>query len=77
MEEIAKHDTEYDAWTVVYNKVYNISRFLKIHPGGKKILRAAGKDGTELFKEFCKGVEIEETVVYCFFEGYLKEGEGE
>ena len=73
MEEIAKHDSEYDAWTVVEGRVYNITRFAKLHPGGKKIFRAAGKDGTEIFKKFHKGVEIDQTICYCFFEGYLKE----
>jgi cytochrome-b5 reductase len=51
MEEVARHNSEVDAWTVVEGKVYNISPFLKLHPGGKKILRAAGIDGTDIFSK--------------------------
>lgn len=46
MEEVKKHDAKFDAWTVVDGRVYNVTPFIKLHPGGKKILRAAGIDGT-------------------------------
>ena len=51
LEEIAAHNTEQDCWTVVHGKVYNIAPFIAQHPGGKKILRAAGIDGTEIFSK--------------------------
>ena len=51
LEEIAAHNTEQDCWTVVHGKVYNIAPFIAQHPGGKKILRAAGVDGTEIFSK--------------------------
>lgn len=54
MEEVAQHSSEFDCWTVVDKRVYNITNFVKMHPGGKKILNAAGIDGTEIFsKLFC------------------------
>lgn len=41
-----------DAWTALGGKVYNISPYLKYHPGGQgELLRCAGKDGTKLFAE--------------------------
>ena len=33
-------------------KVYNITQYMDFHPGGTdELMRAAGKDGTELFDE--------------------------
>ncbi len=58
MEEVAAHDSEIDCWTVVNGKVYNITPFVKTHPGGRKILRAAGKDGTEIFSKYWNFLKI-------------------
>jgi cytochrome b involved in lipid metabolism len=37
-EEVSKHNTPEDAWIVIDNNVYDISKFAKIHPGGTQIL---------------------------------------
>ena len=34
MSEIKLHRSEDDAWTVLKGRVYNITRYLKFHPGG-------------------------------------------
>ncbi len=34
MEEIGKHKTPDDLWLIIDNKVYNLSKFFKYHPGG-------------------------------------------
>lgn len=50
--EVAKHNTPEDAWMIVYDKVYNVTKFAPMHPGGKNILLAyAGQDATEVFFE--------------------------
>lgn len=51
--EVARHNTEGDAYIVVDNKVYDVSKFAAVHPGGRKILLGvAGKDATRQFKQF-------------------------
>jgi cytochrome b involved in lipid metabolism len=37
-EEVAKHNKASDCWVVVKGKVYDVTKFLEEHPGGKKIL---------------------------------------
>merc|ERR1719183_2709988 len=50
MEEVAKHNTKADCWVVVDNKVLDVTKFLKDHPGGElAILTFAGKDATKEF----------------------------
>lgn len=44
--ELAKHKSREDCWQSYNGKVYNITPFLKYHPGGVgELMRAAGKDG--------------------------------
>lgn len=44
--ELAQHKTRDDCWHAYGGKVYNVTPFLKYHPGGVgEMMRAAGKDG--------------------------------
>lgn len=50
MEEVSKHNTDTDCWIVIDNEVWNVTNFLKLHPGGHFVLMEwAGKDATEVF----------------------------
>lgn len=51
LEDVAQHNSELDCWTVVEGRVYNIAPFVHQHPGGRKILQAAGIEGTEIFSK--------------------------
>lgn len=47
MDELAQHNTKEDCWQAYGGKVYNVTPYLKFHPGGiPQLMKAAGKDGT-------------------------------
>lgn len=50
MKEVKKHNTRKDAWTVINEKVYDITEWIDNHPGGDIIMKAVGKDATQLFE---------------------------
>ncbi len=50
-EEVAKHSTAEDCYTIVGNKVYDVTHYLHKHPGGGNLIfRNAGKDSTKDFE---------------------------
>jgi len=48
-EEVAKHNTEHDCWLIIDNKVYDVSDYVDVHPGGPAILNNAGGDSSKGF----------------------------
>ncbi|CAB3398306.1 unnamed protein product [Caenorhabditis bovis] len=49
--EVSEHCTEDDCWIIVGNHVYDITKFLDLHPAGPEILlEFAGGDATESFE---------------------------
>ncbi|CAO3595113.1 unnamed protein product [Absidia cylindrospora] len=52
LKEINKHNTENSCWVVYREKVYDMSVFLRDHPGGEDlILEYGGKDVTSVMKD--------------------------
>lgn len=50
MDEVKNHNTAESLWVVLNDKVYNVTSFLKAHPGGEKpLLKYAGTDATVKF----------------------------
>jgi len=50
LEEVKKHNKDSDCWVILHNEVYDVTKFLNDHPGGKKaIMLYAGKDATTEF----------------------------
>lgn len=50
--EVAKHSSYEDAWVIIDDGVYDVSKFVARHPGGKVILYYRGQDATESFNAF-------------------------
>ena len=49
-------------WTVIDGRVYDITNYIKQHPGGvKKIEKGVGKDSSVMFHKFHKGIRLELT----------------
>ena len=60
MEEVAKHNTYPSIWSVFKGDVYDITMYVDVHPGGKKILeKVYGKDMTALYNKFHGYLKIE------------------
>lgn len=38
-EDVAKHNNSDDAWIILHGKVYNITSYIDIHPGGLEIIK--------------------------------------
>ncbi|ETW49543.1 hypothetical protein PFMALIP_02471 [Plasmodium falciparum MaliPS096_E11] len=67
MKEVAKHNKKDDAWVIYENKVYEVTHYLKHHPGGKRILLGkSGKDITKYVKKMHPWVNIEEILKHSF-----------
>lgn len=49
VEEVALHNRAEDAWVIVASRVYDVTKFLDVHPGGAEImLEYLGQDVTEI-----------------------------
>jgi len=56
LEEVKQHNigrgADKSVWTIIHDKVYDVTKFLDEHPGGEEILiENAGVDSTENFED--------------------------
>lgn len=50
LDEIKKHSNVKSCWIVIHGSVYDLTKYLKDHPGGPNVLlEYAGLDGSFLF----------------------------
>mmetsp|Transcript_30166 Transcript_30166/g.58944 ORF Transcript_30166/g.58944 Transcript_30166/m.58944 type:complete len:371 (+) Transcript_30166:229-1341(+) len=76
--EIKKHDKEGDAWVVMDGKVFNVSKFLKDHPGGASIvLGHLGQDIGDVWndEDYHSHSESARKILQEYHMGFV-EGEG-
>lgn len=48
--QVLQHNTIDDAWIIIDSKVYDITEYIDIHPGGDAILNNVGKDSSMGFR---------------------------
>ena len=63
VEDVAKHNRLGDLWIIIEGKVYDVSKFATLHPGGVPPFldpTVAGKDATELFFGLHRASVLEE-----------------
>ncbi|XP_022770099.1 cytochrome b5 domain-containing protein RLF [Durio zibethinus] len=76
MSEVKQNQAEGSMWTVLKGRVYNISPYMKFHPGGVDMLmKAVGKDCTSLFNKYHAWVNAEFLLEKCLV-GTFNDGEG-
>ncbi|XP_037927340.1 cytochrome b5 [Teleopsis dalmanni] len=50
LQEVAMHDDYDDCWIIIYDRVYDVTKFLYMHPGGEDVIMDhAGRDATLAF----------------------------
>lgn len=60
-------------WTLIDNKIYDITNYISMHPGGKRnIMKGAFKDASEEFHKAHKGMDISKTPLVLLEIGELK-----
>lgn len=49
-QQVAAHNSPQDCWLTINQKVYDVSNFIAIHPGGsERIIPYCGQDATQAF----------------------------
>ncbi|KAA3454721.1 cytochrome b5-like [Gossypium australe] len=52
LAQVSEHNTPKDCWLIINDKVYDVTKYLKDHPGGDEVLLSAtGKDATDDFED--------------------------
>ncbi|KAG2671669.1 hypothetical protein I3760_13G007000 [Carya illinoinensis] len=66
MDEVRQHQEEGSMWTALKGRVYNISPYMRFHPGGVDMLmKAVGKDSTSMFNKHHAWVNAEFLLEKC------------
>jgi len=51
LEEVKKHASSTSCWSIVYENVFDLTKWITKHPGGAAVIQAiCGKDGTDAFE---------------------------
>jgi cytochrome b involved in lipid metabolism len=71
-EEVLKHSTGTDCWSVINGEVYDLTSYVSEHPGGADLINAiCGKDGSAAFSGEHAGQQKPENILAAFALGPL------
>ena len=73
--EIIKHDKPDDCWIVIQGKVYDVTKLLDIHPGGRMILDGAGGECTFMWHSYHPIGMVESGVPQKYLIGQVRDYE--
>ena len=52
MATVATHSTKSSCWSVINDNVYDLTKYIPVHPGGQsRIINICGRDGSALFND--------------------------
>jgi cytochrome b involved in lipid metabolism len=73
--EVLKHSTGKDCWSVIKGEVYDLTAYVKDHPGGANLIKAiCGKDGSTSFASQHAGAAKPKNILAAFALGPLVSG---
>ncbi len=73
--EVQKHNTGSDCWSVIKGEVYDLTSYVKDHPGGASLIKAiCGKDGSAAFGGQHAGASKPKNILAAFALGPLVAG---
>lgn len=71
--QVAKHSTASSCWTIVGKSVYDLTKFIPLHPGGQAMIKSlCGKNGTAAFTGQHGGQPTPATTLVKYRIGKLK-----
>ncbi|KAJ5220566.1 hypothetical protein N7468_009770 [Penicillium chermesinum] len=72
-EELGAHKSRSDLWVAIHGKVYDVTKYLKDHPGGVDVLLdVAGQDATAAYEDVGHSEDADE-ILESFLIGTLKD----
>ncbi|PKY00360.1 cytochrome b5 [Aspergillus campestris IBT 28561] len=73
LEEVGAHKSKTDLWVTIHGKVYDVSEYVKDHPGGADVLvDVAGQDATAAYEDVGHSEDANE-ILETFLIGTLKD----
>ncbi|GIK00085.1 hypothetical protein Aspvir_004100 [Aspergillus viridinutans] len=73
VENVAGHKTRDDLWVIIHGKVYDLTKYIRDHPGGADVLLdVAGTDATSAYEDVGHSEDADE-IMQTYLVGTLKD----